>query len=71
MKIGMVLKKVRLRFMNKFEVTRKLSEELNLPGLHINFGSNEIDLSEEKYQEFKSSFAAMMDKTVGDLDNNQ
>lgn len=70
MKIGMVLKKVRLRFMNKFEVTRRLSEELDLPGLHINFGSNEIDFSEEKYQEFKSSFAAMMDKTVPELENN-
>lgn len=56
--------------MNKFEVTRRLSEELNLPGLHINFGSNEIDFSEEKYQEFKSSFAAMMDKTVPELENN-
>lgn len=71
MKTGMVLKKMRVRFMNKFELTRRLSEELNLPGLHINFGSNEIDFSEEKYQEFKSSFAAMMDKTVADLDSNQ
>lgn len=57
--------------MNKFEVTQRLAEELNLPGLHINFGPNDINYTEEKYQNYKSSFAAMMDKTVGGLDNNQ
>lgn len=45
--------------MNKFEVTKRLCEELGIEYLHFNFGGKEVNFSEDEYQNFKKSFAQL------------